>query len=247
MDTEPYNLIDLLTNSVTSLVDRGFNISDVQTAKSSIGVSLGPIFHNYSLQNCSDCSCCSNSKITNIGNNHSPIMLIGDIPEEEDYFIGVPFIGVPGHLLTIVFNKLGVDRRQIYLTNVVKCWPENNKIPTFEESMICYKHLEYEIALVQPKVILTLGDTAMHVLRNDSKLKITKEHGVWQDFYGIKMLHTLHPRDIICQQDTDALAEAKRVFWLDTKEAFDEVRRVVPDYNLELPISNNKINLRRVS
>ncbi|WP_067923732.1 uracil-DNA glycosylase [Alicyclobacillus shizuokensis] len=134
------------------------------------------------------------------GSWQADVMLIGEAPAAQEEAYDLPLIGAAGQLLTWALLRLGVDRRRLYITNVVKCRTDvNNRQPTMDEIRCCSNaHLFNEIAIVQPKVIVTLGNPAMWAMRSEgSRLKISRERGIWREFNGIPMLHTYHPSYVL--------------------------------------------------
>lgn len=158
---------------------------------------------------CSKCSLSEtcNAPVPGFGSFSSGIMFVGEAPGVDEDKKGVPFVGDTGQLLTLMLNKLEVERKDIYITNAVKCRPEKNRTPTKEEIKKCQRHLLSEIQWIKPKVIVTLGNPAMHSVMNDYDLKITRERGRWrkiEDFaWPIYVIHTFHPSYVIRQKGED--------------------------------------------
>jgi uracil-DNA glycosylase family 4 len=112
------------------------------------------------------------------GNPYSKVIFIGEAPGESEDIKGKPFIGRSGQLLTKVFKLVGINEDDIFITNIVKCRPPNNRQPTTDEISICSKILlEKEIEIVDPKIICTLGAIPTKFFLKDDNLKITKIQG----------------------------------------------------------------------
>jgi len=109
------------------------------------------------------------------GNPKSDIMFIGEAPGEKENEMGIPFVGQAGKLLSTLLESIGLKREDIYITNVVKFRPPENRDPTPEEKEACLPFLKMEIAIIKPKVLVPLGRHAlMHFF---SKLSISDAHG----------------------------------------------------------------------
>lgn len=131
------------------------------------------------------------------GNPNAKLMLIGEAPGQREDELGIPFIGKSGMLLTKALECLGINRKDIFITNSVKCRPPQNRKPTPLESKT-YKNLFLlkEIEIIQPKVICTLGSTALESLL-ESPVKMNAIHGKELSFNGIILIPTFHPAYIL--------------------------------------------------
>jgi len=136
------------------------------------------------------------------GNIDAEIMLIGEASGEMEDEQGVPFCGRSGILLNKILKKVGLERKNIFISNIVHCRPPNNRNPTWEEIRICLPYLWRQIKTIMPKMILTLGSIPTRAIMDDKVLSITKERGIIQDIYfrnekdeilKIKILPTFHP------------------------------------------------------
>lgn len=133
------------------------------------------------LYNCINCDLCisRNNIVNGTGNRKAPIMIIGEAPGYKEDKIGVPFVGKSGMLLNKCLNKCCLYRdKQLYITNVVKCRPYNNKTPTDNEIDSCSQYLAYEISYIKPDIILLLGKVAANIFL-DTEVNISKYRGVW--------------------------------------------------------------------
>ncbi len=145
-------------------------------------------------QQCRKCRLCETR--TNVvfgsGNPAADLMFIGEGPGESEDLQGLPFVGRAGELLTRMIAAMGFDRnRDVYIANIVKCRPPGNRNPEEPECTACLPFLERQIELVQPKVLVLLGAVPLLWLLN--KRGITRLHGQWFDYKGIKALPTFHP------------------------------------------------------
>jgi len=147
------------------------------------------------VKNCTLCNL-SKTRINAVfadGNPNSPIMFIGEAPGRDEDLQGKPFVGKSGQLLTkIIENVLELKRSEVYITNIVKCRPPNNRDPEIEEVESCKGYLLTQIKIINPKVIVTLGRIAFRYLLDDTT-PITKARGKIYNFNDIKVIPTYHP------------------------------------------------------
>lgn len=126
------------------------------------------------------------------GNPDSHLMIIGEGPGAEEDAQGRPFVGRSGKLLTRILTQAGIDRSDIFITNIVKCRPPNNRAPLQQEAATCMDLLLFkQIEIIKPKVICTLGACALQNLTG-TKAQITKIHGIpfeWKDYTIIPAYH----------------------------------------------------------
>jgi uracil-DNA glycosylase family 4 len=145
-----------------------------------------------------NCHLCNLSKSRNRvvfgeGNPNSKIMFIGEAPGREEDIQGKPFVGRSGEILTkMIENVLNIKREEVYITNIVKCRPPQNRDPKIEEIESCKPYLLKQIEIINPKIIVTLGRIAFKYLLNN-ETPITKARGNLYDFMGIKVIPTFHP------------------------------------------------------
>ena len=147
---------------------------------------------------CINCTLCNLSKTrTNVvfgeGNPKAKLMFIGEAPGEQEDKSARPFVGKAGKLLTkIISNVLNLTREDVYITNIVKCRPPNNRVPTPEEAIKCKPYLLKQIDIINPEILVCLGKTAFMYLM-DSDLPITKVRGRIFEFKEKKVIPTFHP------------------------------------------------------
>ncbi len=127
------------------------------------------------------------------GNPHADILFIGEAPGATEDSSGKPFVGRSGELLTkMIENVLLISRSDVYITNIVKCRPPNNQVPTPTQAHTCQPYLLKQIELIKPKLIVTLGATAYHYLTGD-ETGITKIRGTLHKQNGYTLIPTYHP------------------------------------------------------
>jgi DNA polymerase len=165
------------------------------------------------VQGCTRCPLSSGRKHTVIGEGdpHSPLMLVGEGPGEQEDLTGRPFVGAAGQLLDKMLAAIGLDRSRVYICNVVKCRPPQNRVPQPEEIEQCMNYLRQQFVLVRPKVILCLGSTPSKALI-DPQIRITRQRGQWVLRRGVWFLPTYHPAALIYD------SSKKRDSWEDLKK-----------------------------
>ena len=145
------------------------------------------------------------------------VAFVGEGPGAEEDSQGLPFVGRAGELLTAAITKgMGLRRSDVYIANVVKCRPPENRAPLPDESENCLPFLFRQLELLQPRVIVTLGGPAQKAIVGKDQ-GITKLRGQWQDWRGIRVMPTLHPAYILRNP------AAKRDFWSDIQSVMKEL------------------------
>ena len=127
-----------------------------------------------------------------VGNPKARLMFIGEAPGAEEDKQGEPFVGEAGQLLNNLLFKLELSRQEIYITNVVKSRPPNNRTPVAEEIAACRPFLLKQIQAIRPQIIVTLGAVPTHALL-ESKAPISRLRGNWQRWQGMAVMPTFHP------------------------------------------------------
>ena len=111
-----------------------------------------------------------NNSVPGKGNFKSDVIFVGEAPGKNEDINGEPFIGIAGKKLTIALENAGITRDEIYITNIVKCRPPKNRVPTITERGTCKNYLEKEIEIIKPKIICILGNTAFNSLLNGKEI-----------------------------------------------------------------------------
>jgi len=135
---------------------------------------------------------CRSQAVFGIGNSNADLMIIGDAPEDEDDRQGEPFLGATGELLDAMMKAIDLDRQKVYITNVLKCQPPDNRNPHTSETVCCDPYLQQQIKLVQPKLILALGRIAAHHLLVSQK-PLAELSQQKHKYNGIPMRVSYHP------------------------------------------------------
>ena len=148
---------------------------------------------------CRKCGLCEtrHNVVVGVGNPNSKVLFVGEGPGENEDLQGEPFVGRGGQLLDKMLDAVDLSRKKnIYITNIVKCRPPNNRDPKPGEQTACIEWLRNQFALIRPEIIVCLGRiAAMKLIKED--IKITKEHGIFFEKNGVLMMGTLHPAALL--------------------------------------------------
>ena len=155
--------------------------------------------------------------VHSIGNLQAELMFVGEAPGADEDAQGFPFVGRAGQLLTKIIESIGFKREDVFIGNINRCRPPGNRTPTLQEAHTCRPFLQREIAVVRPKVIVVMGNTALHNLL-DTKVGITKLRGEFQDYMGVKVMPTFHPAFLLRDP------RKKREVWEDMKKVRDYLK-----------------------
>jgi uracil-DNA glycosylase len=165
-----------------------------------------------------------------VGSLEAELMFIGEAPGADEDDQGEPFVGKAGQLLTRIIQTMGLTRDTVYIGNILKCRPDTpgqsagNRKPTPEEMKTCIPYLHEQIDLIQPKVIVALGATAVEGLLGKT-LGITRLRGNWKMYRGIPLMPTYHPAYLLRNQ---ALSEKRRV-WEDMLQVMERLGLPISD------------------
>ena len=172
---------------------------------------------------CGDLAGCTRCKLhrkrTNIvfgvGNPHAELVFVGEGPGHDEDLQGIPFVGRAGQLLTQMINAMGLSREVVYIANVVKCRPPENRTPEKDEIATCMPFLLRQLTEINPKVIVCLGNVAAQALLSTNK-SISHFRGQWFDFRGAKLMATYHPAYLLRNPHAkpDVWADLKKVMAL---------------------------------
>jgi DNA polymerase len=175
------------------------------------------------LGDCTRCDLCKGRKqiVFGDGDPNADLMFIGEGPGQREDETGLPFVGRAGELLTQMIEQgLQIPRSSVYICNIVKCRPPNNRNPLPDEVSRCRPFLDGQIAALKPKVIVSLGKPAASLLLGRD-IAITRVRGTWQQYQGIPLMPTLHPAFILRQYTQ----EIRRLVWEDLKAALERSRQ----------------------
>ncbi len=164
---------------------------------------------------CAHLSSTRTNVVFGVGNIDAEIMFVGEAPGADEDVQGEPFVGAAGQLLTRMIGAMGLSRNKVYIANILKCRPNmpagssGNRKPTPEEMQTCIPYLHAQIDLIQPKVLVALGGTAVEGLL--AKSGIMKLRGTWHTYRGIPLMPTYHPAYLLRNQANTE----KRKVWED--------------------------------
>ena len=151
------------------------------------------------------------------GNPNAGVMFIGEAPGEEEDMRGLPFVGKAGQLLTKIIEAMGLKREDVYIANILKCRPPNNRMPLPTEILACEENVRRQIEVIKPKVICTLGKFASQTLLR-SQTPISMLRGKFREYNGIKVMPTFHPAYLLRNP------QDKRLVWEDMKKVLKELK-----------------------
>lgn len=185
------------------------------------------------VQACVQCPHLARSRkqvVFGVGNPDAELMFVGEVPGAEEDLQGEPFVGRAGQLLTKVIQAMGMTREEVYIGNVLKCRPDvetptGNRKPTPAEMAICLPWLREQIALIAPRVLVALGDTAVKGLCPEITTGITRLRGKWLDFGGIPLMPTFHPAYLL----RNPAPAVKRQWWEDMLAVLEKLQRPITE------------------
>ena len=181
------------------------------------------------IQNIDNCELKSQAKklVFSDGNPNSELMIVGEGPGEKEDQMGKPFVGDAGILLNKMLKAINIEREKIYITNVVNFRPPNNRKPEPAEITRYSEFLKTHVSIINPKILVLMGSTAMESLFG-SKIKISKERGIWKELIvnnkKYLVMITFHPAYLLRQPDQ------KKYSWADLKE----IRKKIDELKLKI-------------
>lgn len=172
---------------------------------------------------CVRCKLCAGRTniVFGVGNPKAEIMFVGEGPGADEDAQGIPFVGRAGQLLTKMIEAMGFSRDDIYIANIVKCRPPENRAPEPDEMAACKPFLLRQIQIVAPKAIVCLGATATQALL-ETQIPISKLRGRFQELGGVKVMPTFHPAFLLRSP------QMKKFTWEDLQQVMALVGRPVP-------------------
>lgn len=150
------------------------------------------------IKNCNKCKLCKNRKniVFGVGNENANIMFIGEGPGADEDAQGMPFVGKAGKLMNKAFDAVGIERDEVYIANIVKCRPPNNRDPEQDEVLGCINYLRNQVMIIKPKIIVLLGRISLQNILG-KEYKITASRGKWVEKKGILYMPTWHPAALL--------------------------------------------------
>ncbi len=171
---------------------------------------------------CERCSLCQGRTNTVLGEGsaNADLVIVGEAPGQDEDLSGRPFVGRAGQLLTKMITAMGLTREDIFICNMLKCRPPNNRAPSAEEIAACWDYLVRQLQIIRPKMLVTLGNPATQTLLN-TRTGITRLRGQWQQLpdigpglEGIPVMPTFHPAYVLRQYNQDTRAKV----WSDLQQ-----------------------------
>ncbi|HSP34397.1 MAG TPA: uracil-DNA glycosylase [Thermoanaerobaculia bacterium] len=220
MDDLPRELALLKEFGYTHLENRdsGFEIRDAlaplaDESRISNLESLSAVAHD-----CTKCRLAGTRTqvVFGTGSPNAQLMFIGEAPGRDEDLQGKPFVGRAGQLLTDIIRAMKLTRDDVYIANVIKCRPPENRNPEPDELDACRPYIERQISLINPKVIVTLGKFALQSLTGKAHA-VSAARGQWTECNGIKVMPTYHPAYLL------RTPSAKKEVWNDMKKVMAEL------------------------
>lgn len=173
--------------------------------------------------NCQKCGLCATrtNVVFGTGNPNADLMFVGEAPGQDEDIQGIPFVGRAGQLLTKIIEAMGTTREDVFIANVLKCRPPQNRNPKPEEVAECEPYLLAQIARIQPKVIVALGTWAAQTLLKTDR-KISGLRGVFHEYHGVRLMPTFHPAYLLRNPS------GKKTVWEDMKAVMKVLKMPVP-------------------
>ena len=171
--------------------------------------------------NCRDCALCDSRTKTvfGVGDKQASLMIIGEAPGAEEDRQGEPFVGSAGHMLSAMLQAIGLQTEQVYLANVLKCRPPDNRDPHVDEAAACRDYLNRQIALIQPKLILSVGAvSARHLLQTDESVGRLRGKIHAHPASGTPLMVTYHPAYLLRSPAEKAKS------WQDLQQVWQKLR-----------------------
>ena len=162
-----------------------------------------------------------------VGLPNADLVFVGEGPGADEDAQGEPFVGKAGQLLTKMLGAMGLERKDVYICNVVKCRPPGNRDPEPEEQRICGPFLMRQLEIIRPKVVVVLGKIAAMYLKGvphipKTQFPISKYRGHFERFHGAEMMLTYHPSYLL------RVPTAKKDVWLDLQQVMGKLGIVPP-------------------
>lgn len=223
--TSPIKPISNQTEPSKHFIDQPYQESEIINKTRMHQSSLENIFNLDQLRDfigpCTRCKLHSSRKnlVFGVGNPNTDLMFVGEGPGADEDRQGIPFAGKAGQLLTKIIESMGFKRDDVYIANVVKCRPPQNRNPEEDEIEACKPFVLKQIELVKPKIIMCLGKFAAQEVLN-TKVPITKMRGTFREHNGIPVMPSFHPAYLLRNP------EAKKEMWADCKKVMAKLKEL---------------------
>ena len=170
---------------------------------------------------CTRCRLCETRThtVAGEGNPEAGILFVGEGPGRDEDLQGRPFVGAAGQLLDRMLESIGLKREQVYITNIVKCRPPNNRNPEPDEEEACLPFLRIQYGLIRPEIVVCLGAVAARRLIGP-EIRITRDRGKWTQKAGVWFLPTYHPAALLRDESK------KREAWQDLQLLSERIKEI---------------------
>ena len=177
------------------------------------------------VKDCKKCKLCMNrtTVVFWVGNKNAKNMMLWEVPVADEDMQWKPFVGKAGQLMDKAFQALEISRENIYIANVVKCRPPQNRVPEKDEAEACLNYLRNQVILVKPKIIVLLGSTALKNILGE-EYGITASRGKWVEKKEILYMPTWHPAALLRDENK------KIDFYRDLKEVAKKAQELSIEY-----------------
>jgi DNA polymerase len=176
------------------------------------------------------------SVVFGVGNPDAQLMFVGEAPGADEDRQGEPFVGAAGQLLDKIIVAMGLTRPSVYIANILKCRPDTpgqrfgNRPPRPDEIGTCIPYLLEQVQLIQPRVIVALGGTAVTGLFGLPDFRITRQRGTWLDFHGMPVMPTFHPSYLLrAEEGPDKGRATKRQLWEDMLQVMEKLQMSISE------------------
>lgn len=202
--------------------DIGFSIASLMTKKTNAAERLKHL-QTEVIGDCRRCNLCENRSqiVFGSGDPEARLVFVGEGPGAEEDRLGEPFVGRSGQLLTKMIEAMGLSRDRIFICNVVKCRPPNNRDPEAQEVSSCMPFLKAQLAIIKPKVIVALGRYACQTLLNTTT-PMSQLRGEWTQYEGIDLMPTFHPAFLLRNPPK------KKEVWQDLQAVMEKLGLTLP-------------------
>ncbi len=176
------------------------------------------------IENCQQCplGATRTKFVFGTGNSSARLMFVGEAPGRDEDLQGEPFVGRAGTLLTRMINAMGLDRDEVFIGNILKCRPPENRQPTIAEMAVCLPYILQQIDIIKPEIVCALGATALKGLLRDPHAAISQMRGKFIAWREIKLMPTFHPAYLLRSPGE------KRKVW-------EDLQKVMAELGLPLP------------
>jgi uracil-DNA glycosylase len=171
------------------------------------------------IQDCQECALGETRTkfVFGTGRADARLMFVGEAPGRDEDLQGEPFVGRAGKLLTKMIEAMGLQRADVYIGNILKCRPPDNRTPSVAEMAVCLPYIRQQIEIIEPEVVCALGATALKGLLGDPSVAIGKMRGRFLEWNGLKLMPTYHPAYLLRSPGE------KRKTWADLQKIMVEL------------------------